>query len=223
MRHLLPALALASAVSLFAAVPMASAQNGGMPPYGAGYGMASGMGPMMGSGMGSGMDAATMAALAAAMAGQSSSSTNGSGQTQYTCAIGQVMPFNVPVNGIDSTGRPYFFQTNGWYGPYDGFGYPVVTQMIGQYGGVPMQRTSQGYIPSPCPVSSTAGGLGSGYGSMGYGSMGSMSMGYPSMSSMGPMMAPPANGMMSLPPGALGPMSAPMAPSLGGLVGPMGY
>jgi len=161
---------------------------------------------------------------------------------QFTCALGQVVPFSVPVQGFDQSGRPYFFQTNGWYGPYDGNGYPVVTTMIGQYGGAPMQRQSQGYIPSPCPVPLVAGAVGGVagvagatmpsmspmMGQQGMSPMNPMMMGPQGMNPMGPMapgpMAPPTNGApASMGPNPFGPMAGPVAPALGSLAGPMGF
>jgi hypothetical protein len=243
MRHVLPAVALASAVSLFAMVPLASAQNGGgsapMAP-GMGPGMGSGMGPSMSPGMGPSMGPG----MSPMMPSASAASTDGSTLSlppaqQFTCALGQVVPFSVPVQGFDQSGRPYFFQTNGWYGPYDGSGYPVQTTMIGQYGGVPMQRQSQGYIPSPCPVPPVppvvAGVAGAVMPSMspmmgpqGMSSMNPMMMGSQGMNPMGPMapgpMAPSMNGApTSIGPNPFGPMAGPVAPALGGLAGPMGY
>jgi hypothetical protein len=162
---------------------------------------------------------------------------------QFTCALGQVMPFSIPVQGIDQIGRPYFLQTDGAYGPYDGFGYPVQTTMIGQYGGVPVQQQLQGYIPSPCPVPpvpplvGAVGAVGGVAGAMapsmspmmGPQGMNPMMMGPQGTSSMGPMgpmapgpMAPPASGApMSMGPNPFGPMAGPVAPALGGLAGPM--
>ena len=62
LRHLFPAVALVSAVSLFAMVPLVRAQNGGgsapmAPGMGPGMGpsMGPGMGPSMSPGMGPGM------------------------------------------------------------------------------------------------------------------------------------------------------------------------
>jgi hypothetical protein len=187
------------------------------------------------------------------MPSASAASTDGSALSlppaqQFTCALGQVVPFSVPVQGLDQSGRPYFFQTNGWYGPYDGNGYPVVTTMIGQYGGAPMQRQSQGYIPSPCPVplvppvAGAVAGVAGVAGAMmpGMSSMNPMMMGPQGMSSMNPMMgsqgmnpmgpmapgpmAPPTSGApTSMGPNPFGPMAGPVAPALGGLAGPMGY
>jgi len=237
MRHLFPALALASVVSLFAAVPMASAQyGGGSTSDGStlGSGMGSGMPPGMGpGGMGMSPSGGGMGLGAApSLPSASSTSVGAVGQPQqFTCALGQVVPFQVPVQGLDQNGRPYFFLTNGWYGPYDGFGYPIVTQMIGQYGGTPMQRQSQGYIPSPCPVapgvplSAMSYGTMAGYGmgSMPMGSMGPGMAGAPGMSPMGPMapgpMMPPAGQAVPM---SMGPAMGPAAPALGGLVGPTG-
>ncbi len=264
MRRLLPALALAGAVSLFAAVPLASAQYGGGSTsdgssmgssmgsgMGSSMGSGMGMGPGMGTGMGGpGMGMSSGMGMSGGMAPAmpSASAASGVATTQFTCALGQVVPFQVPVQGLDQTGRPYFFMTTGWYGPYDGFGYPIVTQMVGQYGGVPMQRQSQGYIPSPCPVppggaplsamggSSVAGmslgsmPMSSMPMSMGAASMGSMPMGMGAagMSPMGPMapgpMMPPSSGVpTSMGPSPLGPLAGPAAPALGGLASPLGY
>jgi hypothetical protein len=164
MRHLLPAIALAAAVTLFAAVPTAGAQNGdmGMGGYGSGMSYDGGMGMGLG-GMGMGM-------MPGMGMGMGMSSSNGDSTSQsYTCAYGQVLPFVVPQQGIDQLGRPFFYQAQGTYGPYDGFGYPVVIQTIGsQPGGQPFARLSRGYIPSPCPV-----GMG---GMSGLSSLGSMGM-----------------------------------------------
>jgi len=254
MRHLLPAVALASAVSLFAMVPLASAQNGGgsgpmAPGMGPGMGpsMGPGMGPSMSPGMGPGMGPGMSPSMGPTMPSASAGSADGSTLSlppvqQFTCALGQVVPFSVPVQGFDQSGRPYFFQTNGAYGPYDGYGYPVQTTMIGQYGGLPMQRQSQGYIPSPCPVPPVAGAVGGVAGvagamapsmspMMGPQGMNPMTMGPQGMSSMGPMgpmapgpMAPPASGApMSMGPNPFGPMAGPVAPALGGLAGPTGF
>src|SRR5829696_4641697 len=96
MRHLLPAVVLATAVTLFAAVPTAGAQNGDMGMGGTGSDMSytGGMGMMPGMGMGMGM-----------------SSSNGDSTSQsYTCAYGQVMPFVVPQPGVDQLGRQFFYQ-----------------------------------------------------------------------------------------------------------------
>jgi len=166
MRHLLPAVVLATAVTLFAAVPTAGAQNGDMGMGGTGSDMSytGGMGMMPGMGMGMGM-----------------SSSNGDSTSQsYTCAYGQVMPFVVPQPGVDQLGRQFFYQAQGTYGPYDGFGFPVVIQTIGfQPGGQPFARFSRGYIPSPCPA-----GMGGMSGMSSLGSMGMTGMGMmPGMSS----------------------------------------
>jgi hypothetical protein len=133
MRYLLPALALASAVALFAAVPVAGAQYGGatMPPLGP-----QPSGPV-------GPEAQLTAAPPSGPSG---------GTTTYTCAYGQVLPFSIPRFGFDQLGRPFFFNVEGWYGPYDGFGYPVAISTIGFYGGQPFARVTHGYIPLPCPV-----------------------------------------------------------------------
>jgi hypothetical protein len=251
MRHLLPAVVLASAVSLFAA-PLASAQYGGgsapmvpgMGP-GAGQSMGPGMGPSMGPGMspsmGPGMAPSTAGTMPVATVSSTDSTLALPPAQQFTCALGQVVPFSIPVQGLDQSGRPYFFQTNGWYGPYDGYGYPVVTTMIGNYGGTPMQRQSQGYIPSPCPVPPVppVAGVVGGFGGVAGATMPSMSpmmgpqgmspmMGPQGISPMGPMapgpMAPPANGApTSMGPNPFGPLAGPVAPALGGLATPMGY
>jgi hypothetical protein len=104
--------------------------------------------------------------------------------------------------------------------------------MVGQYGGTPMQRQSQGYIPSPCPVapgapmSAIGSGTMAGYGmgSMPMGSMGAGMMGTSGMSPMGPMvpgpMMPSAGQSVPM---SMGPTIGPAAPTLGGLVGPTGY
>jgi len=251
LRHLFPTVALVSAVSLFVMVPLASAQNGsGSAPMAPGMGP--GMGPSMGPGMGSGMSPgmgpgmSSSPTMPSASAGSfDSSALSLPPAQQFTCALGQVVPFSVPVQGIDLSGRPYFIQTNGWYGPYDGFGYPVQTTMMGQYGGLPMQRQSLGYIPSPCPVPPVppvAGAFGGVAGAMapsmspimGPQGMNSMTMGPQGMSSMNPMgpmgpmapgpMAPPASGApTSMGPNPFGPMAGPVAPALGGLAGPTGF
>ena len=224
MRHLLPAVALASAVSLFAIVPLASdTERRGSAPMAPGMGpgmgpsMGPGMGPSMSPGMGPGMGPGMSPSMGPTMPSASAGSTDGSTLSlppaqQFTCALGQVVPFSGPVQGLDQSGRPYFFQTDGSYGPYDGFGYPVQTTMIGQYGGLPMQRQSQGYIPSPCPVPlvpPVAGAFGGMAGAMapsmspmmGPQGMNPMTMGPQGMNSMGPMgpMGPMAPGPMASP------------------------
>jgi len=203
MRNLLPALALASAVSLFATAPMANAQGGssdsgsdtsssassgmtmgmpgmgmqgmGMPGMGmSGYGM-SGMGMsgygMSGMGMsGYGMSGMGMSGYGMSGASTLSSGTSSSGSSSTTCAIGQVVPFMVPQSGIDQNGRPFVYQAQGIYGPYDGFGYPVTINTIGISNGSQFQRSSHGYIPSPCPSSTSSafgGSLGTGYSALG--------------------------------------------------------
>jgi len=232
MRHVLPAVALASAVSLFAMVPLASAQNGGgsapVAP-GMGPGTGPGMGPSMSPGMGPSMGPGMSPSMGPMMPSTSAVSTDGSTLSlppvqQFTCALGQVVPFSIPVQGLDQSGRPYFFQTNGVYGPYDGLGYPLQTTMIGQYGGVPIQRQTQAYIPSPCPVppvppvvggvAGVAGAMMPGMSSMspmmapqGMSSMNPMMMGAQGMSSMSPMMGP--QGMNPMGPMAPGPMAPP--------------
>ncbi len=180
MRRLLPALALAAATTLYAALP-ANAQNGGT-TYGSstsgsemsGMGM-SGMG-MPGMGM-PGMDMSGMGGMPMGMSGMSMmpgmggmgmmpgmsgmgmASSSWSGGQSYTCAIGQVVPFFVPQQGLDQAGRPYVYQVQGIYGPYDGFGYPVQIMSMGLNGGVPFSRQTIGYLPSPCPAGAL-GGLG---------------------------------------------------------------
>src|SRR5579875_788816 len=87
MRYLLPALVLASAVALFAAVPVAGAQYGGatMPP----------LGPQPSGPVG------PEAQLTAAPPGGPSDGT-----TTYTCAYGQVLPFSILGSGsISWAGR----------------------------------------------------------------------------------------------------------------------
>jgi len=133
------------------------------------------------------------------------------GGQQYTCATGQVIPFSLPRSGVDQTGRNFFFNVDGWYGPYDGIGYPVVTNTIGFYGGQSIARSSRGYIPSPCPVA--GGGLAS------FSGMPVM----PSTMGMPSMMDPSMMGQPSSTGGAMMPM-APMAPmpSPTGQLGPLG-
>jgi len=219
MRNLLPALALAGAVSLFATAPMANAQSGGSSDSSSGSdsgsnagmtmtmpgmgmpGMGMGMSGMGMPGMGMGMSGMGMPGMGMGMSGMgmsgmgmpgmgmgmsstsstsstsSSSSTSASGSSSYTCAYGQVTPFVVPQSGVDQNGRPFIYQAQGIYGPYDGFGYPVTINTIGVSNGSTFQRSSHGYIPSPCPSSSSLSGVGS-LGSLG--TLGS-SFGYPSM------------------------------------------
>jgi hypothetical protein len=127
----------------------------------------SGMGGMgMGmSGMGmSGMSMPGMGMMGGmGMSGMGMSGTSGMGSSSgqgYTCAIGQTVPFFQPQQGIDQAGRPYFYQVQGLYGPYDGFGYPVQIMSQGLNGGVPFGRQTIGYLPSPCPVGAMGGQAG---------------------------------------------------------------
>ena len=60
-------------------------------------------------------------------------------------------PFYMPQMGVDPFGRPYTLQIAGAYGPFDGFGYPVVVNTVGFYGGLPIARTSLRYVPAAVP------------------------------------------------------------------------
>ncbi len=75
-----------------------------------------------------------------------------SAQVLAPCAIGQTAPFAIPQAGVDPFGRPFAIQMMGVYGPYDGFGYPLMVRSVGMYAGLPYARASVGYVPAPCPV-----------------------------------------------------------------------
>src|SRR5215208_5952872 len=68
------------------------------------------------------------------------------------CAVGTTVPFSVPLVGVDPAGRAFSIKIAGWYGPYDGFGYPATANSFGIYGGQPVNRWDFGYFPSPCPI-----------------------------------------------------------------------
>ncbi len=65
---------------------------------------------------------------------------------------GPIAPFYVPQAGIDPFGRPFALAVAGWYGSYNGLGYPVVVNTVGVYAGVPIVRTWLGFVPVPAPV-----------------------------------------------------------------------
>jgi hypothetical protein len=79
-----------------------------------------------------------------------------SAQVPAPYAFGPTTPFYVPQAGVDPAGRPFALEVAGWYGPYDGFGYPVVVNTVGVYAGVPVARTRLGYVPAPFPVAPLA-------------------------------------------------------------------
>ncbi len=73
-------------------------------------------------------------------------------QAIMPCAIGASVPFEVPLAGVDPTGKVFTVKIAGWYGPYDGFGYPGAANTFGFYGGLPINRWDFGYFPAPCPI-----------------------------------------------------------------------
>src|SRR3954447_23985389 len=75
-----------------------------------------------------------------------------SAQVMAPCAIGQAPPFDMPQAGVDPLGRPFAIRVMGVYGPYDGFGYPLVVNTVGMYAGLPYARATRGYVPTPCPI-----------------------------------------------------------------------
>jgi hypothetical protein len=75
-----------------------------------------------------------------------------SAQATLPCAVGASVPFSIPLVGVDPAGRAFSIKIAGWYGPYDGFGYPAAANSFGIYGGLPVNRWDFGYFPSPCPI-----------------------------------------------------------------------
>jgi hypothetical protein len=75
-----------------------------------------------------------------------------SAQVVAPCAIGQAAPFAMPQAGVDPFGRPFAIQVMAVYGPYDGFGYPLMVNSVGTYAGRPYARAYVSYVPMPCPV-----------------------------------------------------------------------
>jgi hypothetical protein len=75
-----------------------------------------------------------------------------SAQASMPCAVGTAVPFSVPLVGVDPAGRAFSIKIAGWYGPYDGFGYPGAANTFGIYGGQPINRWDFGYFPNPCPI-----------------------------------------------------------------------
>jgi hypothetical protein len=73
-------------------------------------------------------------------------------QAVLPCAIGAAAPFDVPLAGVDAVGRPFAVKIAGWYGPYDGFGYPAAANTVGVYAGLPINRWDLRYAPAPCPL-----------------------------------------------------------------------
>jgi hypothetical protein len=73
-------------------------------------------------------------------------------QAVMPCAVGTSVPFSVPLVGVDPAGRAFSIKIAGWYGPYDGFGYPAAANSFGVYGGQPVNRWDFGYFPNPCPI-----------------------------------------------------------------------
>jgi hypothetical protein len=94
-------------------------------------------------------------ALALALAGSLSlfvGVREASAQATLPCAVGTSVPFSVPLVGVDPAGRAFSIKIAGWYGPYDGFGYPAAANTFGVYGGLPVNRWDFGYFPEPCPI-----------------------------------------------------------------------
>ena len=93
-----------------------------------------------------------LALLVAALAAPFVAVPEASAQVVAPCAIGQTAPFAMPQAGVDPFGRPFAIQVMGVYGPYDGFGYPMMVNSVGTYAGRPYARAYVSYAPAPCPV-----------------------------------------------------------------------